>query len=216
MSEPTTNRFGQLVRRLFSIKGGYQHGVIEDVMPVVPVVLPFEIDRLHLAGVHLFSVGNTRAAAALTRSLITLTARPNSIAVVKRLFLGGGAAGPKTWRLVYIQTQVTPAPQIFPQQLDARAIPLVVGAAPQPANVVVQESDTAAALPGPMIAQISANGPGGMQIVDLDLVLFGGAADPKSTSIPSWQLQLWSETVNEPSMYTILGYTRFIEPSEQF
>ncbi len=215
MAAPQSQRFQQLIRRLFSIKEGYDPDVISDFMPTLELSHLYEVDRLHLSDVHLWSVGNTRAAAALTRGLITLTARPNTIVLVKRCWLGGGPAANKVWRIVWNQTAGTPSPQIFPQILDARGIPIIVGVAPQPANVIVQESDTAAGLPSPMIFQ-ALTPAGGTSQWDLDLVMYGGSADPKTNTAPSWQLQFWSENVNESSTYSIFGLYRSIEPSEQY
>ncbi len=213
MAAPQSVRLHQLVRRMFSLKESYDADVPESFMPVVQVSHEYEIDRLRLGDVHLWSVGNTRPASVGNRSLITIAAPAGVLVACKRFFLGGGATN-KTWRFVWNLNTVTPrVSSVFPQHLDSRGSRITPGVAAAPAAPIVVEADTAAALPGPMIFQALAAA-GITAVWDVDLLIWGGPVS--STFAGNWELQLWSEAVNDASTYSIFGYHRSLEPSEQY
>ncbi len=53
MSVPQASRFTQYVRRLFSLKGGYDPSVLEDIFPTIQLHDPTEPNLAHMRGVRL-------------------------------------------------------------------------------------------------------------------------------------------------------------------
>jgi len=55
MSVPQTSRFTQYIRRLFSLKGGFDPSILEDIFPTIQLLDPSEPNLVHMRGARLIN-----------------------------------------------------------------------------------------------------------------------------------------------------------------
>lgn len=217
MANPTTGRFHQLIRRLFSLKESYDADVPETFMPVMNLVHTIEYDKLRLSEVHLISGGLSQAAPGVGNfNQWVLQAQPNQILVVNAIAPQNDAFLTSIFRVTWAFAAfggglgVTQAVHADGRAHDPKGL-----AGPATPSAFFSAGATAVLPVGPFLLRHVTSASAWF---DVFWVLYGGMADPKTpvTSVPSWRILITEEQANQQGNVSFRGFIRYIEPSEQY